>query len=377
VLFVAHAFPRHEQDLPGNFVLRLAAALAERGIQVLALAPAAAGLAGHDLLRGVEVRRYRYASRRAETLAYQGTMHARKGLTTALLLGAGTLEVRRLGAGADLVHAHWWVPGGLQAYASGRRPLVTTLHGTDVRLALANPAARLLAARVLRASAAITAVSGWLRDQAAGIVPELAEKIRVAPMPVDTAAFSPPEPGSPRDELLFVGRLDAQKGLEDALRALPELPGRRLRVVGSGPDEAALRKLAADLGVAGRIDWEPYLPMAELAGRYRRAAALLVPSRAEGLGLVAVEAQLSGTPVVAAAAGGLPDVVADGRTGRTFPPGEPRVLARVVTELLADPGHAATLAEEGRRRALEHFSPDAAADAYASVYAEALAARRR
>ena len=375
VLFVAHAFPRHEQDLPGSFVLRLARALAGQDVTVSALAPAAAGLAGHEVLGGIEVRRYRYATRKAETLAYGGTMHTRASgvrgaLTTALLLAAGTIEARRLGSEADLVHAHWWVPGGLQAAASLRRPLVTTLHGTDVRLARRNPAARAACARVLRASAVVTAVSGWLRDQAAGIAPDVADRIRVAPMPVDADAF--PAGTGPRAGLLFVGRLDEQKGLADVIEALPQL-GERLRVVGTGPDERELRALAGRLGVADRIDWEPYLPAAELAARYRDAAALVVPSRAEGLGLVAVEAQLSGTPVVVAAAGGLLDVVSDGVTGRTFTPGAPETLAKAVAELLAHPAGAAALAARGRASALDRFTPEAAATIYARVYAEALA----
>ena len=387
VLFVAHAFPRHERDLPGNFVLRLAEALAGEGVEVTALAPAAAGLAGHEELHGVKVRRYRYATRRAETLAYGGRMHLSAAsplgaLTTAGLLAAGALEARRLGRAADLVHAHWWVPGGLQALAarSRRRPLVTTLHGTDVRLARRSAAARAVCARVLRASAVVTAVSGWLRDEAAAIAPDVAERIRVAPMPVDEDTFGPPPDGAGRgNELLFVGRLDVQKGLADAIRALPMLTGAaagsappRLRVVGDGPERAELAGLAGRLGVADRITWEGQLPLAELAERYRRAAVLVVPARDEGLGLVAVEAQLCGTPVVAAASGGLLDVVTDGRTGRTFPPGEPAELARALVALLEDPVGAAELAARARPAALARFGRRAAAKAYAEVYAEAL-----
>ena len=100
----------------------------------------------------------------------------------------------------------------------------------------------------------------------------------------------------------------------------------------------------------------------------------LVPGRDEGLGLVAVEGQLCGAPVVAAASGGLLDVVADGHTGRTVPPGEPAALARAVEELLADPAGAARLAEAGRAAAAARFGTRAAAAAYAAVYAEALEA---
>ena len=387
VVFAAHAFPRHEDDLAGGFLLRLARALLHEGVEVEAVAPAAADLPARDRLQGVAVRRYRYAPRRAESLAYTGAMHTRAAspggaLALAGLMAAGTLALRRAGSRADLVHAHWWFPGGVQALASLRRPLVTTMHGTDVRLARSRPAAQAACARVLRASVVVTTVSTWLRDEVAAFAPDLAERIRVAPMPVDETRFSPgdgPGGGEPRTELLFVGRLDAQKGADLALRALAELRGPAarlpLRLVGSGPLEPDLHRLAKELGVAGRLHWESSLSQAELASRYRRAAALLVPGSHEGLGLVAVEGQLSGTPVIAAASGGLLDVVSDGSTGWTFPPGEPSALARVIEEVAEHPSHAAGRAEAGRRAAADRFSAAAAARTYAALYAEALAER--
>jgi glycosyltransferase involved in cell wall biosynthesis len=383
-VFAAHAFPRSEHDMTGHFLLGLATALAREGVVVEAVAPSAPGLPASERLAGIGVRRYRYAPRAAETLAYAGTMHARAAspvgaLALAGLLGAGALAIRRAAAAADLVHAHWWFPGGLQALASGRRPLVTTLHGTDVRLASSQPAARAACVRVLRASAVVTAVSTWLADTAAGFAPGLTGRIRVAPMPVDETIFTPGE--GPRTELLFVGRLDEQKDLETALRALARMDGPAaglpLRVVGSGPAEARLRRLADDLGVAGRVEWEGHLPQRQLADRYRRAAALLVPGRDEGLGLVAVEGQLAGAPVVTAASGGLLDVVRDGETGRTFAAGDAPALARTVEDLLADPPAAAALAAAGRAGAAARFGRQAAASAYAAVYAEALAAPTR
>jgi glycosyltransferase involved in cell wall biosynthesis len=391
VVFLAHAFPRHEDDVTGGFLLRLAAALRAEGVEVLAVAPAAEGLAASERLGGVAVRRYRYAPRRAERLAYAGEMHRRAAspagaAALAGLLGAGALAARRAGRGADLVHAHWWFPAGVQALAARTGlPLVTTLHGTDMRLARSRAAARVACARVLRSSARVTAVSGWLARQAAELAPGLAGRVAVAPMPVDDLAFHP-GPGEPPRELLFVGRLDRQKGADVALRALAELGGQAaalpLRIVGTGPGEAGLHRLAGELGVAGRVRWDGQLPQAELAERYRRAAVLLVPGRDEGLGLVAVEGQLSGAPVVAAASGGLLDVVADGRTGRTFPPDRPDALARTVEAVLADPAATARMTETARRQAAARFGTAAAARTYAAVYAEALeertpASRRR
>jgi glycosyltransferase involved in cell wall biosynthesis len=385
VLFVAHAFPRYAGDVTGGFLLRLAVALRDRGVTVAAVAPAAEGRAAAERLDGIAVRRYRYAPAPAQRLAYAGEMHRRAAspsgaMALAGLLGAGALAARRAGRRADLVHAHWWFPGGVQALAARTGlPLVTTLHGTDVRLARSRPAATAACARVLRASGRVTAVSGWLAAQAASFAPGLAP-VTVAPMPADDRAFSPGPGDEPRDELLFVGRLDRQKGAEIALRALALLDGPAaglaLRVVGGGPEEPALRRLAGELGVAGRVRWDGHLSQADLAGRYRRAAALLVPGRDEGLGLVAVEGQLSGAPVVAAASGGLLDVVADGRTGRTFPPGEPGALARAVESTLADRDATARMAKAAREQAAARFGPAGAARAYAAVYAEAIEGRR-
>jgi glycosyltransferase involved in cell wall biosynthesis len=384
VVFAAHAFPRHDGDLTGGFLLRLAEALERESVEVRAVAPAAPGLPGRDRLRGVEVRRYRYAPRRAETLAYTGGMHLRAAspsgaLALAGLLVTGTVALRRAAAGADLVHAHWWFPGGVQALAAARRPLVTTMHGTDVRLARSRPAARAACARVLRASAAITTVSTWLRDEVSAFAPDCAGRIRVAPMPVDEALFAPGRES--RTELLFVGRLDSQKGAEVALRALADLRGPAaalpLRLVGSGPLGSDLHRLAKELGVADRLHWESGLPQPELASRYRRAAAVLVPGSHEGLGLVAVEAQLSGAPVIAAASGGLLDVVADGQSGWTFRPGDPSALAGAIQRVVEHPEQAATRAEAGRRAAAQRFSAASAARTYAALYAEAIETHAR
>jgi glycosyltransferase involved in cell wall biosynthesis len=380
VVFLAHAFPRHQHDVVGGFLLRLAVALRAEGIEVTAVAPAAPGLASSERLAGVAVRRYRYAPGRAQRLAYAGEMHRRAAspggaVALAGLLGAGAVAARSAGRGADLLHAHWWFPGGVQALlARTGLPLVTTLHGTDVRLARSRPPARAACARVLRRSAVVTAVSAWLATQATTIAPGLPTP-RVAPMPVDETAFQPPAADRSRDELLFVGRLDRQKGAEIALRAVADLGGTAaglpLRLVGDGPAREGLRHLAGELGLTHRVRWEARLSQAELADRYRRAVALLVPGQDEGLGLAAVEAQLSATPVVAAASGGLLDVVADGQTGLTFPPGQPAALARAIETLLADPATAARLAESGRRSAAARFTTGAAARAYAGVYADA------
>jgi glycosyltransferase involved in cell wall biosynthesis len=383
VLFLTHAFPRWSGDAAGSFLLRLARALQDQQIAVTVLAPHAAGLAANEALEGVPVIRFRYAPMPLETLAYTGTMveqvrdrwSARAALAS--MLGTGFWrafrEQRRLDA--RLVHAHWWFPAGVLAAAISRitaLPVVTTMHGSDVRLARSTSGARTALGWVMRGSRATTTVSRWLADEVHELAPALPAPL-LSPMPAATDLFFP---GDVRDQsrLLFVGRLNAQKGIQLLLRAVTEMRGQRtLDVVGDGPDSEALRALAASLGITDRVVWHGTLPQDRLPPLYRRAAALVVPSRDEGLGLVAVEAQLCETPVVAFASGGLRDVVDDGTTGVLVKEFTAGALARAVDELLESLPRARELGKAGRRAALAVFAPDAVARSYAAIYRNAVA----
>jgi glycosyltransferase involved in cell wall biosynthesis len=198
----------------------------------------------------------------------------------------------------------------------------------------------------------------------------------VAPMPVAVDLFSP---GGERasDRLLFVGRLNAQKGLELLLHALSRLPDSSisLDVVGDGENREALVSLATGLGLAGRVRWHGQLEQSRLAEFYRRATALVVPSVGEGLGLVAVEAQLCGTPVVAFDSGGLPDVVQHDRTGILVNDVDAGALAAALGSLIARPDRGAALGAAARLHALATFAPESVARRYADIYRSAIAGR--
>ena len=379
VLFVAHSFPRHDGDGAGAFILRLAVALADQGVAVHALAPSAPGLPLSATLSGIPVTRFRYAPERWETLAYGGTMIAEARRTAGLTMLSFLAASRRAVAEAvrtnrsQLVHAHWWFPSGLAAASVAQVPIVTTMHGTDVRIARGMPAARPALRWVLRRSAAATTVSRWLADEVRGIAPD--SQPTVIPMPAAVELFTP---GGTRDPklILFVGRLNAQKGARHLIRAVATMNQHaRLRMIGDGPDTDALHRQAGAQGLANRIEWLPPQPQHALVAHYRQAAIVAVPSIEEGLGMVAVEAQLCGAAVVASKSGGLPDVVQDGRTGRLVPAGAPEPLARALDALIADPAKAAALGEAGRRAALEIFAPDAVAARYAALYRQAIGAR--
>jgi glycosyltransferase involved in cell wall biosynthesis len=376
-LFLTHSFPRQPGDAAGSFVLRLAVALRDHGVDVHVVAPSADALPATDRFDGIPVERFRYAPRRYEKLAYAGNMHTQVrdswGAKFALLgfLGSefGSAVRARRAFEPDIVHAHWWFPGGLVGtWLRGLSgvPLITTLHGTDVRLARGTAMARPLFRHVLQQSSAVTTVSRWLARETETIVSGVAAT--VAPMPVATDLFSPGGERAP-DRLLFVGRLTAQKGIASLIEAIARMRHTvSLDVVGDGPLASDLRARVSQLGLGDRVRWLGQLPQPRLVDLYRGATALVVPSTDEGLGLVAVEAQLCETPVVAYESGGLTDTVQHDRTGLLVPPGDVGALAAALDALLDRPDRGADLGRAGRMVALAGFAPESAARRYAGIY---------
>ncbi len=392
VLFVTHNIPRFEGDAAGSFVLRLAVALQKNGHHVDVIAPGADGLPVHDSIEGVSIERVTYGRPAQMTLAYSGTMaeavqrswSGRWALLRLLrALRSATRERTRAAirqrAPYDIVHVHWWFPSGLalwRAFARGKPPLVVTMHGSDVRLAQKLAPAHPLLRAVLGQAAIRTTVSRWLADAVAAIAPSL--PVVVAPMPVNTRIFCADahhdDFESSRTGILFVGRLNAQKGLAFALAALahPALASARMDVVGDGPDATSLRAQALALGVAERVRWHKAGAQPELVRFFRGARCVVVPSRDEGLGLIAVEAQLCGAPVVAFNSGGLPDVVRPESGGTLVDVGDVPALAQALAILLNDPKEAARRGAVARTAMLSDFSPSAVAAQYAQLYHEAM-----
>ena len=356
-------------------------ALGERDIEVRVIAPAAAGVPPRDDLNGIHVERFRYAPRNMETLAYTGNMAqdvagswgARIALTG--FLGAeltrAAWEVRSFSP--DVIHAHWWFPSGVVAMTLSSftgRPLVTTIHGTDLRVAKRITASRPIMKSVLRRSARITTVSRWLAAELAAIIPGVAAT--VAPMPVATEKFQP-RGSRAANRFLFAGRLNEQKGLGHLLRAFASMHRTAmLDVVGEGTLASDLRLLASQLGISDRVVWHGQLKQPELVRKYQAATAVVVPSVDEGLGLVAAEALLCETPVIAFRSGGLTDVIEHEHTGLLVTPGQTSELASALDAILESPGKSAAMARNGREVAMSRFSPETAATAYERIYREAV-----
>lgn len=158
----------------------------------------------------------------------------------------------------------------------------------------------------------------------------------------------------------FIGRVRREKGLDVLIRALPAavvvFPELRLLVVGDGPEAGDLRELARREGVLDRIVWRGMCDTNETRRLLTVMNIAVVPSRFEGFGLAAAEAQAAGVPVVATDVDGLREVIAGGQTGLLVPPEDPRALAATLVRLLGAPEMAREMGRRGRERVGELFS---------------------
>jgi D-inositol-3-phosphate glycosyltransferase len=202
--------------------------------------------------------------------------------------------------------------------------------------------------------------------------------------PGDTAAARAALGVRARHVLAFVGRLQPLKGADVAVRALARLVARHgyddveLLVVGgaSGSGEGEperLARLAGEAGVAARVRFLPPQPHERLAQVYRAADVLLMPSYSESFGLVALEAQACGTPVVAAQVGGLVHAIGDGTTGLLLPGHDPDRYAAAVAMLLGNPRRLAAMGAAAARFAGAH-GWDRTASRMLGIYADLLPA---
>jgi glycosyltransferase involved in cell wall biosynthesis len=258
----------------------------------------------------------------------------------------------------EVLHAHWIFPGGLVVALIPRRlrpRTVLTAHGTDVELAAGRmrPVARWIAGRVDE----VGAVSAALATRAEVNAGLAAGSVAVVRLPLVDGLAPTPVPDGPRT-VLAAGRASAEKGFDVLVRALAELPEVRATLVTGGPDRADLEAQVGAAGIATRTTLRDPMPRAELLDLVRGHHVVVVPSRQEGLGLVALEALALGRPVVASAVGGLPEVVGEG-DGRLVAPDDPSALAAAIREVPLDPPVAA---------AVERHRPEAVVAAHRRFY---------
>ncbi|CAL9427138.1 glycosyltransferase family 4 protein [Streptomyces sp. enrichment culture] len=262
-------------------------------------------------------------------------------------------------------------PLGLMAPAlrkAGAERLVATTHGHEAGWAQL-PAARQLLRRIGESTDTITYLGEYTRSRIAGaLTPGAAARMMQLPPGVDEKTFHPGSGGdevrarlglTERPVVVCVSRLVPRKGQDTLIRAMPRIlaaqPDAVLLIVGGGPYEKDLRRLAEETGVAAAVHFTGPVPWSELPAHYGAGDVFAMPCRTrrggldvEGLGIVYLEASATGLPVVAGDSGGAPDAVLDGETGWVVRGADPNESADRITTLLADPQLRRRMGERGR-----------------------------
>lgn len=268
----------------------------------------------------------------------------------------------------DLVLAPWAYPDGWAAVRLGHRaglPVVVQIHGSDVRLTGKFAAREKGTAEALRRADGVIAMSRDLANRAVELGADR-DWIRVVIDGVDRDLFRPGDRAESRHRigvrpdarhLLFVGNLQPIKGLDVLLAACARLPARlepwELHLVGDGPLREALTQQAAVLGLADRVRFHGTRPHSDLPDWFRAADVVVLPSRSEGTPNVLLEAAACGTPFVASAVGGIPDIASLGRSVLVPPEDEERLTEGIATALESPPPPPATGPRDRREAVTE------------------------
>jgi N-acetyl-alpha-D-glucosaminyl L-malate synthase BshA len=302
-----------------------------------------------------------------------------------LNLAAKLLEVCH-GYDLDLVHAHYAVPHATSTYLARQmlRPqeirTVTTLHGTDITLVGRMPSYYEVTRFSIEESDRVTAVSEWLRAKTYESFATKKE-ITVVRNFVDTERYRPLAAQKERAGFAKEGEFVVMhasnfrpvKNVPTVLRVTAEVNRRfpvKLLLVGDGPELAAAKDLAHELGLTRVVHFlgsqeyiEDLLPLADL---------FLLPSEHESFGLTALEAMSAGVAVVATNNGGTSEIIRHGENGFLHDPRDVSGMTETIGDLFANPARLEAIEREGRRTAVEEFEVAGAVDRYMKVYEEAL-----
>ncbi|ACX51372.1 Domain of unknown function DUF1957 [Ammonifex degensii KC4] len=353
VLFLSWEYPPRVVGGLGRHVYDLTRALAQWDQGITVLTVGSPGIPAYEEIEGVKVHRVEVGG--GDFLAWVENMNR-----------AMVERMERLkneGESFDLIHGHDWMIAEAALWAKSELglPLVVTIHATEYGRhgGIYTPLQAFIHGReghLAQAADLIVCCSEYMRREVSGLFGIKHDKIKVIPNGVDpetlgVKGWRGPAPASPEPLIVFLGRLVPEKGAQDLIRALPlirkEIPGARLVLCGRGYYEEELRRCVQREEVEDCVTFAGFVDGRAREALLREAAVAVFPSHYEPFGIVALEAMAAQVPVVVGDTGGLAELVEHGVDGFKFPPGDCRLLARYVVELLRH----RSLAEEFCRRA--------------------------
>jgi glycosyltransferase involved in cell wall biosynthesis len=399
VVMVTTSYPRFKGDSVGTFMEPIARGVAARGHLVHVVAPWHPLVTRRRVEDGVHFHFYKYAPLKSlNVFGYAAAMKADVSLRAAavaaapLALAAGWRTARKIARRhrATIMHGHWVIPGGVTAAAAaGGRPLVISLHGSDVYIAERLLPARLAARAAFRRAAFVTACSSDLARRAVALGADPG-RISVIPYGVDADRFRPDaearrtlraQLGVPGRAALVAaaGRLVSKKGFEYLIDAVAQTPDVVLALAGEGTLRAELVRRAESAGVSERVRFLGDRAQDDVATLFAGADVIVAPSvrddagNVDGLPNVVMEALASGTPLITTAAGGIGAVVEHDVTAFVVGERDARALAAGIRRAVADPDLRQRIGRAARGLAETRFGWRETAARFEETYERALA----
>jgi glycosyltransferase involved in cell wall biosynthesis len=402
ICFVASTYPKHETDGSARFIRSLAESVADWGHEVHVLIPYRSDLN----LRGnrVLVHTFRYTwSTSLEVMGYASAMHSDTRLRPLSYMLAPTFAVSEAAAllnlqrqhQFDVIHAHWIVPNGVIAAGVAQltnRPLVVSLHGSDIFVAKRNTLLGAFAARAFRRCAAVTACSPELEAGALALHAD-PQKLRLIAWGADPNIFqgavekrlalrrhlglSPSQP-----VILSLGRLVRKKGIADLIQAMPQvlavMPNAVCLVAGDGSERSHLEALVQSLGVAQQVQFLGQVAWPTTPDLLAACDVFVVPSihdengNVDGLPTTIPEAMAAGRPVIATRVAGVELAIEHGVHGLLVTEKDITGLAQSLILVLSQPQVGKALGDNAHRRVVTSLNWREVARQFVTIYQESL-----
>jgi len=360
VVLLTTSWPVPGHPASGVFVWRLARHLAAH-LPLTVVTPAGQDRAPDTNTPGLRVRAVRYAPRRWRVLAQTPggipaalRAHPLRAMLVPGLVVALACSAWRACRPGTVLHANWAISGVIAGLVGRlrRRPVLTTLRGSDVARAAHRVTDRWLLRLAARLSARLCAVSPGLAAEASALLPGTRTRIEVVPNGVDDSLFDLSADRAAGDaglSLVSVGSLVESKALGVVLKALAACTGTRLTVVGEGPARAGLEARVRALGLDARVHFTGVLEPVQVVSELARAQVFVTASRREGRSNALLEAMAAALPAVAADIAATRDLVEDGVSGLLFPVDDVAALSACL-ERLRDQAERARLGAGARAR---------------------------
>ncbi len=242
----------------------------------------------------------------------------------------------------DLVHAHYASSYGYWGMKSGFRPFLLSVWGTDIVEFPNNMISRVFLKRIMSSADAISATSEYLRGVATKFIDGNKAPIYVIPFGVEIGPMETKKKTGDIVRLIYTKGHHKRYGPDILLKALKaaqeKYPAISLTLAGEGRMTRQLKKMAADLGIADKVEFTGFIDNDKIPETLAAHDVLVMPSLQEGFGVASLEASAAGLPTIATNVGGIPEIVIDGKTGLLVPPGDFSALAEAIMRLTEDAG---------------------------------------